>query len=909
MTEVIRFALLGLGLGGIYALLALSVVVVHRGSGVLNFAAGAVGMVGAYTFYRLWDDHGLPWPVALVLALGLCALIGVLIHLLVMRPLDRAPATSRIVATLGVMAMLMGGATLIYAPEGGAIAVGSLLPAGQWDPIPDATVGIDRILLALIAVGVTLVLGVLRSRTRFGLATTAVAESKVRAAAFGWSPELIAGLNWALGCAIAGVACIGAAPFASLDVISLSLLVVPALAAALLGRFESVWLTLAGGLVIGIAVSEVGRYVTAPGWPTAAPLLLIVAVLVLRGRSLPSKAESTGRLPLVGAGALRPAGTVALALGVLAVLTMAPDWLQATTSTLIAALVVLSVVVVSGFAGQLSLAQVSLAGIGALLTAWLTIELKIALWGAIPLAAVMTVPIGMLVAVPALRTRGSNLAIATLALAVAINSVVLTSPTFTTSLIGPPMGPLELFGHDVGPIDNPRAFAIVCLVCLAIALRAVANVRRGATGRRMLAVRANERAAAALGISVSGTKLYAFGLGALFAAAAGALTQAQFPVADFSSYSILASINSVLQAVIGGIAWPSGAVLGATGADGALAAYGVAQLSAPSAWVLIGTGLLGILVVVFSPNGLVAYGLAVAVRLRLRGTSGTVAGIEPLSQELRQQLAAARVAPAQLTVSDVSVRFGGQLALDGVSLELRTGEVVGLIGANGAGKSTLIEVVTGFQPVSEGSVALDGQRLDGMTPSQRARRGVGRSFQALELFEDMSVVENLRAATDPCPPSRYLTDLAVPVNPPLTTSARQVIDDFELGSILDRTPQQLNYGARRVVAIARTLAASPSLVLLDEPAAGLGDTERRELATLIRYLSESRGVGVLLVEHDVELLFSVCDRIVALDAGRVIARGTPEEVRTNPAVIAAYLGADDGEAELVTALGTTEDRR
>ena len=210
----------------------------------------------------------------------------------------------------------------------------------------------------------------------------------------------------------------------------------------------------------------------------------------------------------------------------------------------------------------------------------------------------------------------------------------------------------------------------------------------------------------------------------------------------------------------------------------------------------------------------------------------------------------------------------------------------------------MIDAVTGFTNAS-GSVRLDGRELMNLPAANRARAGVCRSFQSLELFEDVTVFDNLRAASDPRDKLSYVRDLVYPMSPPLPTSMVAAIREFGLEDDLNRLVQDLPYARRRLLAIARAIAAQPSVLLLDEPAAGLGDVETGELVHLVRRLADDWGIAVLLIEHDMNFVMSVCDRIVVLDFGRQIAEGTPEEIRNNPAVVAAYLGEheDDGAVE------------
>jgi ABC-type branched-subunit amino acid transport system ATPase component len=257
------------------------------------------------------------------------------------------------------------------------------------------------------------------------------------------------------------------------------------------------------------------------------------------------------------------------------------------------------------------------------------------------------------------------------------------------------------------------------------------------------------------------------------------------------------------------------------------------------------------------------------------------------------------VAGATLAIDDLSVRFGSVVAVQDVSLEVHPGEVVGLIGPNGAGKTTFIDAVTGFVPASTGTMTLGGRSLDKLNATKRARLGLRRSFQSLELFEDVTVEENIRAGSD-LRASRvsWLTDLFWPGHHDLPPTAVAAVREFELEPHLQETPEELPYGRRRLVGIARTVASGPSVVMLDEPAAGLDENESAELARLIRRLADERNMGVLLVEHDVGLVMSTCDRVVVIDFGGVIASGPPAQIRDDPAVRDAYLGYADVTEEV-----------
>lgn len=877
--EPIRFAVLGLGVGALYALVAHGVVLIYRGSGTLNFAQGAFGLVGAYVFYDLHLDHAWPWPFALPVALGASATLGLATERLVLRRLRSTSAIARVIATLGMLVLLEALTTKRYGDE--VQLVRSLLPSRVVEPLAGLTVGTDRLLLAGIAVVVTVVLDVVYRRTRFGLATSAVAEDEQALAALGHSPGLVAAVNWAAGAGLAGLAGILVAPITGLSPRELVLLVIPALAAALVGSFTSFRLTLAGALLIGVVESETIRYVREPGWGKAIPFLLIIVLMSVRGRALPLRGERSERGSRLGTGRIAYARLVPLIVVAFAAVASLPgDWLDATTTTLLVALSCLSLVVVTGFTGQLSLAQLTLAGVGALTAAQISRAAGVPFPVAVLVGVAVTVPVGLLVAVPALRTRGANLAVATLGLSVVIEKLLLGNPKYTGGIGGLTVDQPALFGLDVGAVRHPDRYALLVLGMVVVVALAVANLRRGRAGRRLIAVRANERAAAALGISVLGAKLYAFGLGAAIAGLAGALAAFRFDRADLTPYTLLGSINLVVEAVIGGIGFVGGALLGGTAATGGVVTEVLSRVGGIEAWNQVIAGVLVLAVLMMHPHGAFD-GLVEAVRkLGLRGNrpEGALgAGDTGSSPGL------------VLEVRDVTVRFGGTAALTSVSFVARPGEVLGLIGPNGAGKTTLLDAVTGFVG-GHGEVLLDGEPLTRLPAHRRARAGIARTFQALELFEDLTVRENLRAASEGRGRAAYLTDLVRPHNAPMPAVAVAAVEELDLAPDLDRRPGELPAGRRRLVALARAMAARPAVLLLDEPAAGLDEHETTELGHLIRRLATEWGMTVVLVEHDVALVGAVCDRVVALDFGRRIAEGTPTDVLAHPAVAAAYLG-------------------
>jgi branched-chain amino acid transport system ATP-binding protein len=249
-----------------------------------------------------------------------------------------------------------------------------------------------------------------------------------------------------------------------------------------------------------------------------------------------------------------------------------------------------------------------------------------------------------------------------------------------------------------------------------------------------------------------------------------------------------------------------------------------------------------------------------------------------------------------LVVEDLRVTYGGVTAVDGVSLTVGDGEIVGLIGPNGAGKSSLIDALTGYHPAAAGEVTFDGASITGVKPHAIARRGLIRTFQSVELFDDLTVEENLLVAAEQPSFWTVLRDLVAPPRARASESVAWAREACGLDDVAGSLPSQLSHGRRKLVGVARALAMRPRLVLMDEPAAGLDNDESIAFGERVRSLP-ARGVSVLIVDHDMGLVLSLCDRIVVIDFGRVIASGTPAEIRDNQQVIDAYLGVHGGDHE------------
>ncbi len=908
MHGVIVFGILGASAGAVYALGSLGIVLTFRGSGVINFASGAMGMVGAFVFFYLRDQHSVPSALAAIAGVAVAAALGYGTHLL-MAPLKAASNLTRIVVTLALLVVLVGVVGLKY-PAGNTYTDTSLLPTNAVTFL-GVRVGANQLLVIAVAAVIAAAAGAVYRWTRFGLATSAVAEDGESLATLGWSPTRVAGANWALGAALSGLAAILLSPITGLSVSLATSLLMPALAAAVLGNLTSFPLAFVGAVAIGIAQSELNQYVNVQGIGDAVPFFAVLVFIVARGRALPVRGHVTERLPRVTTGHIpRARMLVSAAVAIVLIFTVLPTtWVSAVTFTLIGAVVLLSMVVLTGFAGQISLAQWAIAGCGALCMARLVVA-GAPYWLAMLAGVAVCLPIGLIVGVAALRARGMSLAIATLAFGICVVDLLLSNNTINGGAAGLSLGFFHFFGLDLDSTLFPRRYAVFVLVVFVVLAIALANLRRGRTGRRLLAIRANERAAAALGVNVLGSKIGAFCYAAMIAGLGGILTTLYFPSALFSGYDAMTSITLVSNAVIGGVGYLLGPLVGGAGQNGGVG-YQVLDTISSSAVTDLSLvfGALTLIVLVQAPDGIVPLQARdlrrLAGKLRHRALPAPAAPVEltPLGETTDATGVAQRAGGADrrettLQASGLTVVFGGVRALDDVSFELRSGEILGVIGPNGAGKSTLVDAVTGFATPRSGSILLDGVPLGRLGVTARARRGLGRAFQSLELFEDMTVHENLLVADDPGGISPWFSDVVRPGRARLGPAATRAVHDLGLAEALGAYPSELSYGRRRLLAIARAVAADPTVLLLDEPAAGLDERERGDLADLIGRLAHERGLAVLLIEHDVNLVSSVSDRMLALDFGRVIACGSPEAVRDDPSVRSAYLGlaAQDSEA-------------
>jgi branched-chain amino acid transport system permease protein len=621
VDQIVLFALLGLGTGALIAGIGLGVVLTYRGSGVINVATGAVAMAAGYAFYSLRTV--VDTPVALIGTLAFTVALGLAIELLAFRPLRASSPLARLVASLGVLLTLQAGATLIYGT--GSKPAPSVLPRDTVQ-VTDVAIPADRFWLTGIVIVIAIALSAAYRFTRFGLATRAASESEESALLAGLGAKELSIANTVLGTVIAGLVGVLAASLAQLDATTLPLQVVPALGAVLFARFTSFGITCVAGLLIGVAQSLLYYASTQSWFPTdqgaALPgisalltFVIIVIALYVRGSSLPTRGELVEqRLPAVPRPERLAKPAIACAVvGAVALVVLPFDYRNALIISLAAMTICLSYVVITGFVGQVSLMQVALAGSSGFVVSHLAEDAGIGF----PLSAIAGIlfatALGFVAGASALRVRGVSLAVVTLAAAVAIEQFGFANSTWGAGATGSPVPELELLGIDLGPrasfrgLDGNLPSPILGFVVLAVVVvlgLLVSNVRRSGLGQRMLAVRSNERAAAAAGINVRNTKFAAYAISSFIAGIGGTLYGYSLGSVSAERFGILIALGFVAFAYVGGITMVSGAVFGGLIATSGLIPHVFeAELGISGTWTLLVAGITLILNLILFPDG------------------------------------------------------------------------------------------------------------------------------------------------------------------------------------------------------------------------------------------------------------------------------------------------------------------
>ncbi|MFE7277121.1 MULTISPECIES: ATP-binding cassette domain-containing protein [Streptomyces] len=562
---------------------------------------------------------------------------------------------------------------------------------------------------------------------------------------------------------------------------------------------------------------------------------------------------------------------------------------------LIYALLAIGMGLAMGVSGQINLAQVAFFGVGAYTVAILTTHYGHGFWVSALLAVLATVVVGLFVGIPALRMQSHYLGIVTLGLALGFINWITNAEISggADGISGIPLPPLP--GVD---LSSEYLYYYLEAVVFGLALLFGLFVVHTSLGRRLRAMRDDALAAGAMGAEIPFLRMTAFLLASLYGGLAGVLYAGLIRYVAPETFSIGNMFILLAMVVIGGRRSLVGCVVGAVGLT-----LVREWLSDFSTYAQLGYGVVVVLMVVFAPTGLAGVPTRLrALYLRRRAQRTTRAELRPfIPYAVAEDSADSADTGVLLSVEAVSKQFRGLRALDEVTLTVHHGEIRGVVGPNGSGKTTLFNVISGFYRATAGSVSFAGSDTTTARPYTLSLAGLARTFQNLRLFGQLTVRENILVALDR---TRAHTIWQYAVWQPgvlarergLRAQADEILERYGLVDFAEADPSSLPYGIQRRIEIARAMAARPRLLLLDEPAAGLNGEEVQQLIRIVRSIRDS-GTTVVLIEHNMGLVMSLCEKITVLSSGRVIAEGTPQEVVSAPEVIEAYLG-DSELAEL-----------
>ena len=560
-------------------------------------------------------------------------------------------------------------------------------------------------------------------------------------------------------------------------------------------------------------------------------------------------------------------------------------------------IVVVGLSLLIGYAGQISLGHAAFYGLGAYLSGILTVTYSFSPWFAMIVALLATGALALVIGIPTLKLRGHYLVMATLGFNLIMNIILIQWDTTTGGPSGFPGIPALTIGPWSFDSDERMYYLIWFFAFVSIVL--ALNLVRSRVGRGLRALHGSEAAAASVGVRTESYKVKVFVLSALYASLAGSLYAHYLTFISPKTFDIFFSIELVTMVIVGGM----GSIWGALSGTIFLTPLPL-LLHFFDEYKDIFYGLILVLILIFIPEGLV-----VAIQSRWFARRRSEAQEIPIRDPMlvvrpghdypAPDWEASRTMPGSgnqsiLRVENVNVSFGGLMALGQVSFEMPRGSITALIGPNGAGKTTLINVISGATQPQRGRVFFGDREISGRRPYHMAAMGLNRTFQNLQIFENMTVLENVMVGLHAKTRNEFVSCLfRLPgfrrEEREIEQRAWEIIRFFRLEGKGLWPASSLSYGDQKRIEMARALASAPNVVLLDEPVAGLNMTETREMAGTIREI-QSQGISVLLVEHDMNLVMGISDKVVVLNYGRKIAEGYPEEIQKDEKVLAAYLG-------------------
>ena len=908
---------IGLFTGLTYGLLAVGLVLVYRSSRFVNFAHGSVGAFGASLLALFVVDWGAPYWFAFVIAIVLAALLSGLIEVVVVRRLAGRPSLVGMIATLGLSQLILVMSLLINSDgvSGFTFPKPTQLPTFEIQSLPIGTPYVAMLVLAPVLLAG---LGWFLRHHRMGIAIRAAADDPDTARLEGIPATWMATLAWTIAGGIAAFSAILVTPTTAgsgMEGLGPDLLL-KGLAGAVIARMSSIPIAIAASLGIGVIEQLLLSNPDTRGLVTVVIALIIVTAL-LRQPQLGRAGSDKGRwrrvvlaplpdayrsvrsivwLPRVGV-------AVGIAVSVGLAYVISNDTASVLTLVCGYTLVGLSVGLLTGVSGQLSLGQFAYAGIAAAASVHVVDSTGNFLFGL--LCGVLSAALASaLVGIPAMKLRGLALAVSTLAFALATSTWLLRQDLF----LGDGVSPAKPTWWNY-PLSFAVDYYLFALLALCIGVWVTNNLRHGGFGRMLQALRDNEDAARAFTVGHRMRMIQLYAVSGALAGLGGIVVghgQSQLTV---NSFPADASIDVVALTVVGGLTVTLGPLIGALLIVGLPALIGmgmVGQAALAVGWLLV---------VIFLPDGL--GGVLVRGRDALYDALARRHGLDPLRErhgvvDLTGQVSSplherprleglvprvpveSRSAGSILAVDGVGRRFGGVVAVDHVSFQVAPGEILGVIGPNGAGKTTCFEIVAGFTKPDRGRVVFDGMDVTNATPEERAQEGLVRSFQDAALFPTLSVRETLMVAQERAEPTRLWTSAlgVASAEKDKALAADEVLERMRLTRYARHAVGDLSTGTRRVVELACLLTLQPRVLLLDEPSAGIAQSESDALGDLLLSIREELGTTMVVIEHDLPLLSRLSDRMLAMNLGRVIATGSPDEVRNDPAVVTSYLGAD-----------------
>jgi ABC-type branched-subunit amino acid transport system ATPase component/branched-subunit amino acid ABC-type transport system permease component len=890
-VALLPFIIIGIVSGSVYGLAGVGLVLTYKTSGIFNFAQGALATVAAYAFYYLNVDLGLAWPIAaLISVLILGAVLGLGFELMARR-VARGPLAWRIVATIGIVLVVEAVFTIVH---GSSTLTTPHFLSQKTVQIFGAYVTYEQIIVTVISLGAAIALYVFFRTARLGKAMRAVVDDPDLLGLAGTSPERVRRWAWVIGCVFAAMSGVLLAPSVPLDPNVLTLLIVQAFGAAAIGRFTSLPLTLAGGLAIGIGSSILTEYINSTsllaGLPPSLPFIVLFLVILFspRGRlAVRQLGLRRAQIAWQAPGRVQLAGLAAAAV----FLVLVPSWvgyqIVGWTLALTYVILLLSLGLLAKTSGQVSLCHITFAAIGAVAFSKLSS-------GGVPwipallICGLIVVPIGAVLAIPAIRLSGLYLALATFGFGLLVQDMFYNSSVMfgvTNIGISMPMPHLSWL-----TLDSNTGFYYVVLLITALAAVAVVVLTRSRLGRLLRSMSDSPLALTTSGTSTRVTMVIVFCISAYLAGIAGALSGMVISTASGANFPPLESLSliALIMISVGGAPWY--ALIGAAGL-GLVPVY--LNSANTSNWLEI---IFGVAAVIGAMGLQPQMPPALAALLDRLGKRKVQARKAPDQSSERPRLSPP--APMTLEIDGLTVGFGGLIAVDGLSLTAAPGRITGLIGPNGAGKTTVFNACSGLVTPRSGKVRLSGRNVTRLPAAARARTGLGRTFQQMELFDSLSVLDNVLVGFEASKAGGGVYSQVVAKRGERQQGlalARSLLALCGLTGLEDAQAGALSTGQRRLVELARCLAGPFSVLLLDEPSSGLDHRETETFGQILKRVVAERGVGILLVEHDMALVMDVCDEIYVMDFGTRIFAGTPDQVRSSAVVRAAYLGTEAPE--------------